>query len=56
MVKTIHRLNTKLRAQAKNEFEMDFFKLMNNAVYGQTLMDATKFGVFELVKSQTRYN
>ena len=48
-------LNTKLRAQAKNEFEKDFFKLMNNAVYGQTLMDVTKFSNFEMVNSQERY-
>ena len=47
--------NTKLRAQAKNEFEKDFFKLMNNAVYGQTLMDVTKFSNFEMVTSQERY-
>ena len=29
---------------------------MNNAVYGQTLMDVTKFSDFELVDSQTRYH
>ena len=29
---------------------------MNNAVYGQTLMDVTKFSDFELVNSQTRYH
>ena len=36
-MKSSFDFNTQKRTEAKNDFERDFFKLMNNAVYGKTL-------------------
>ena len=55
ILKPYIEFNAEKRKNARNDFEKDIFKLLNNAVFGKTMEDKRKHLDFEIVSDEKRF-